>query len=62
MLPSEWEKLERYLQYCEQLKRVKMVMMDDQLRRSRESLAKAYEVLALPVPNVWYPEPPIDHP
>ena len=58
MLPSDWERLERYLQYCENLKRVKMALTDEQLRRSRDALERAYDLLAQPVPSVWHPEPP----
>jgi hypothetical protein len=58
MSPSDWERLERYLEYCENLKRVRMTIVDDQLRRSREALAKAYDLLAQPVPHIWRPEPP----
>jgi hypothetical protein len=36
MLPSEWERFERYLQCCENLKRVNMAVTDEQLRRSRD--------------------------
>ena len=35
MLPSDWERLEHYLEYCENLQGVKMALIDGQLRRAR---------------------------
>jgi hypothetical protein len=58
MVPDDLEWLEEYLTARLERQRAKSELTKKMVRQSRDLLARAYEVLALPVPVVWHPEPP----
>lgn len=47
-----------YIQALVERHRAKEDMTQEMLRRSCEALARSEELLRLPVPFVWHPEPP----
>ncbi|WFU74847.1 hypothetical protein [Bradyrhizobium sp. CB2312] len=57
MLPIEREWRD-YIKVHIERHRAKEEMTHEMLRRSWEALARSEELLRLPVPVVWHPEPP----
>ena len=53
MLPSEWECLEQRLSDHLRRQRILTDLTQEMLSRSRDAIAKSYDLLAQPIPKIW---------